>query len=108
MIDNIQNAKNKPAQVIPQPLTAAEIASINQNHPFSAPASQWVAEQEKGTRPACALPYIIYADCHLTKERGTVELKFEAAANDHHIGTAFNMYTPSAYKRKQVKPGFTL
>lgn len=106
VIDNIQNAKNKPAQVIPQPLTAAEIASINQNHPFSAPASQWVAEQEKGTRPACALPYIIYADCHLTKERGTVELKFEAAANDHHIGTAFNMYTPSAYKKEAGKTWF--
>lgn len=106
VIDSIQNAKNKPAQAIPQPLSEKEIKWINQNQSFSGQGSNWMAEQEKGTRPACALPYVLYADCHIDKTKKTVELKFEAGANDQHIGAPFNVYTPSSYKKEKGRTWF--
>ncbi|WP_394803651.1 alkaline phosphatase family protein [Niabella hibiscisoli] len=106
VIDGIQNAKNKPAQVVPKPLSEAAIQSINKNQSFSGQSSKWMAEQEKGTRPACALPYILYADCHLDKNKNTVELQFNAGANEQGIGTAFNVYTPSTYKKEAGRNWF--
>lgn len=106
VIHTIQNAKNKPAQVVPKPLTDTEITQINQQHGFAKGASEWMAVQEKGTRPACALPHIFYADCRLDRNKETVEITFQAGANEQKKGTAFNMYTPSAYNKEAGKTWF--
>jgi phospholipase C len=88
---NIQNAKNKPAQLKPLPLTQAEIAS-----------NKYLPQQETGTRKACALPYSLGAECgldqagNLVVELATSERKF--GKKMPITGAPFNMYTKTRYK----------
>lgn len=96
MITGIQNAKNKPQQEIPTPLT----------HP-----AQWTSPQEKGTRPACALPYDLSADCRLLPSGDRIRLTFASALasalastpGDRNKGAAFHVYTPGSYLGEKGK-----
>jgi len=91
VIAHIQNAKNKPRQAVPQPLDAKEIQKINDHPSFSQKSSDWMPQQEKGTRNACALPYELYADCTSDANRITVQF---ASKN---VGAPFSVYTPTSY-----------
>jgi phospholipase C len=93
VIMNIQNAKSKPAQVAPKPLSSQEIDKINRNLP-----SDFAPIQEKGTRLACALPYQLFVEGNLDKDRMAFSLNFETGETGS--GVAFNVYTKSTYRQE--------
>lgn len=98
VITHIQNAKNKPPQVAPTPLSREDIEKINRHPPFAPGSSSWMPQQEKGTRPACALPYELHAEC--TLNGNSLVLRFQSADNTSFgsaAGAAFNVYTPVSY-----------
>ncbi|MFT3971906.1 MAG: phospholipase C, phosphocholine-specific [Amaricoccus sp.] len=72
-------------------LTAAEIAAIGAN-PGTAAA---MGHQEPGTRPACALPYELYAHGLVSPDRKSFQLELTAAASlfgARSAGAPFNVY----------------
>lgn len=91
VLTNIQNAKNKPAQLKPKPLTQGDIAS-----------GKYLPLQETGTRKACALPYMLSADCRLANaESVTIDfenLKQKFGQKLVSVGSPFSMYTRNLYK----------
>ncbi|RZL36337.1 MAG: phospholipase C, phosphocholine-specific, partial [Pedobacter sp.] len=106
VVANIQNAKLKPAQVTPTQLTKADIEKINAKHPFEKDASEFAATQEKGTKPACALPYQLLVDAHVNVD--FVELDFTSVKTAfgqklENRGAPFNVYTPSVYQNEAGK-----
>lgn len=103
VITGIQNAKSKPAQVTPTPLTAAEISKINSFLPFVKGASEFAPVQEKGTRLACALPYQLFVDGHLSADKSEIVIDFMAGKTPfgqamENSGSAFNVYTKGSYR----------
>ncbi|MBC7458559.1 MAG: DUF756 domain-containing protein, partial [Bdellovibrionaceae bacterium] len=94
VIKGIQNAKSKPAQVVPKPLSPEEITKINADL-LCADAPK----QEKGTRLACALPYQLFVEGGLTEEKAILKLSFSA----QKIGAPFNVYTKSVYQKEAGK-----
>lgn len=74
-------------------LNASEIADINK-HPHTSPL---MTRQEKGTRPANALSYQMYADGKLSEDRKSFKIRFEAG-NDvfgsNSKGAPFIVYKP--------------
>jgi phospholipase C len=108
VITNIQNAKNKPAQVKPDPLSQSEIKKINAHLPFQKDASAFMPQQESGTRKACALPYQLFAECSLNPERTHIEMEFRSDTSrygdrTHSIGAPFNVYTPVHFQQQAGK-----
>ncbi|MCY1515405.1 Non-hemolytic phospholipase C [compost metagenome] len=102
VITGIQNAKVKPPQGTPQPLTAAEVEKINALLPFAPNASVHAPVQEKGTRPACALPYFLQVDARLNNEGTALLVDFKAGGIPDGVplkasGAAFNVYTTVSY-----------
>jgi len=96
VITSIQNAKNKPAHEKPNPLTKEELASLS-----------FMPRQEKGTRKACALPYQLFAECHLTPD-GMVNLQLGSGKARFGqklvpIGAAFTVYTTNSYRNELGK-----
>ena len=105
VITAIQNAKNKP-RVAPTALSNLEIEKINTKLPFENEASSFATVQEKGTRPACALPYELLADGRLNGEDFTITLEACKTAFGQKLknkGAAFNIYTPSTYQKSSGK-----
>jgi len=99
VITNIQNAKNKPAQLKPDPLSPSEIARINTHLPFAPGASKFMPAQEKGVKKACALPYQLHAECQLSDSKTHLEISFASDKGNFGQkllpkGAPFNMYTP--------------
>ncbi|ATP58711.1 phospholipase C, phosphocholine-specific [Pedobacter ginsengisoli] len=97
VVTGIQNAKNKPAQVKPNPLSKAEIAS-----------GTYLPQQERGTSKACALPYQLFAECNLNEAGTSVELYLAAGKGNFGqktlpVGAPFNVYTTNLYKGQPGK-----
>lgn len=108
VITSIQNAKNKPAQAKPDPLTQEEIAKINAHHAFSAQSPAAMPRQEKGTRPACALPYLLLSEGHLDADKKQISVHFESGKGNFGqktvpVGAPFLMYAPDTYQGKTGK-----
>ncbi len=55
-------------------------------------ADEWVSPQEKGIRPACALPYQLYASAQLSPDKKSLELAFESK----QAGAPFHVYSPGS------------
>ncbi|MEP6684087.1 MAG: phospholipase C, phosphocholine-specific [Parafilimonas sp.] len=75
-IESIHKAKFKNVPSGYKKLTADEIALINKNPN----ASQYIPQQEKGTRPACALPYELYANGNFNNENKTFDINLQAGS----------------------------
>src|SRR5215217_763487 len=108
VITAIQNAKNKPAQVKPDPLSPQEIEKINARLPFASGASTFMPQQEPGTRKACALPYQLYAECSLNPAKDQLVLEFASGKGNFGqktvpVGAPFNVYTNRLYKGETGK-----
>jgi phospholipase C len=106
VIGDIQNAKSKPAQVTPTALVKEEIDKINSLPPFHKDASEFAPVQEKGTKPACALPYQLQVDSLINVN--TIELDFTSLKTSfgqklENVGAPFTVYTPSAYQKEAGK-----
>lgn len=101
VVTNIGNAKNKPAQVGPTALNKNEVAKINNNEAFSAQTSAYMPKQEKGAKPACALPYHLNVDAELINNE--IEISFQSVKTLfgnalETVGAPFNMSTVSKFK----------
>jgi phospholipase C len=88
---SIQKARYKEIPSNYKRLTAAEIGEINENllHASS------MTHQEPGVRPACALPYELYAEGGLSSDRSRFELRLTAGDGVHgkeSVGAPFNVY----------------
>jgi phospholipase C len=106
VIGDIQNAKSKPAQVTPTALAKEEIDKINSLPPFHKDASEFAPVQEKGIKPACALPYQLQVDSLINVN--TIELDFTSLKTSfgqklENVGAPFTVYTPSAYQKEAGK-----
>jgi phospholipase C len=76
-IESIYNAKFKNVPSNYKALTAQEIQQVN----TKPDESSYMPQQEKGTRPACALPYELFADGNYNKEKNRFEITL-GAGND--------------------------
>lgn len=106
VITGIQRAKTKPPQTTPTELSSDEMIKINAQLPFSPSASAYAAVQEKGTRPACALPYQLAVESALSNDPSTIRLSFAAGKNSFlpeiaAAGAPFSVYTKSAYRNER-------
>ncbi|MCZ4224108.1 phosphocholine-specific phospholipase C [Pedobacter rhodius] len=106
VVANINNARNKPAQVGPTALNKIEVAKINKFELFSSQTSAHAPKQEPGTKPACALPYQLTADANLVGNE--VELTFQSAKTlfgneTETVGAPFTMNTVTSFKGVQGK-----
>lgn len=78
-------------------LTPDEVRAINKN-PFDAP---YMAKQEEGIRPACALPYELYVDGGISRS-GSFEITLAAGtevAGKKSAGAPFHIYEKKYGKR---------
>ena len=90
-IESINNAQFKKIPDNYHPLTEAQVALIDRN----AAASGILPRQEKGIRSACALPYELYVNSMLSKDKKSVSIHFEAGNSvfgSRSAGTAFYVY----------------
>ncbi|RZL50358.1 MAG: phospholipase C, phosphocholine-specific [Pedobacter sp.] len=106
VITDILNAKSKPAQVEPSQLEQAEIDKINLKLPFEKDASVHAAVQEKGIKPACAIPYQLLVDADV--EGDDIYINFAANKTSfgqklENKGAPFNVYAPGTYKNEAGK-----
>ncbi|GAA4319076.1 phospholipase C, phosphocholine-specific [Compostibacter hankyongensis] len=94
--EKIYNAKFKKTPNDFRPLSKEEIDGIN-NSPS---ASALMPRQEKGVRPACALPYQLYVSGQLGEGGKRFELTMEARDEffgKRSAGSPFNVYFPGKY-----------
>ena len=110
---SIQQARNKEVPSNYRKLTPEQIEEIN-HHLLQ---SEGMAHQEKGIRPACALPYELYAEGRLSADRTKFELHLKAGNEVHGkraAGAPFNVYLRNITDQGMiaatyaVKPGDTL
>lgn len=101
VITSIQNAKNKPAQVKPDPLPQSEIDKINAHHAFEKGASTLTPQQERGTSKACALPYQLIAECELDAAKTSLALQLATGAGSH--GAPFSVSSRLPFRQQPGK-----
>lgn len=107
-IIRIQNAKNKPRQLLPDPLTEQQRACINRNASFDKKVAELMPHQETGIRNACALPMELYVHGQLDKTKNTFNLEISSSTlpgvdRISVKGAPFNMYTTGQYKGEKGK-----
>lgn len=95
-VKKIVNAKHKQVPDAYHQLTVQQIAEIQQQKHHRS----LLPQQERGTRHSCALPYELYVDGCLSKDKKNFEILFHAANNVFGInaaGAPFNVYAPGNY-----------
>jgi phospholipase C len=88
---SIEKAKFKEIPSNYRKLTAEQIEQIN----LTPMRSEIVPRQEEGIRPACAVPYELYADGNLSQDGTHYDLHLSAASKVHgakSAGAPFNVY----------------
>lgn len=102
VVKNIHKAKFKGLPNDFKLLTADEIRQINM-----APASSpYMAKQEPGIRPSCAVSYQLHADGNLNKDRSAFEITFAAGNRffgTEALGAPYNVYAPGRYQQQDVR-----
>jgi phospholipase C len=113
---SIQQARYKEVPSNYKKLTSEQIAEINRNQT----SSDLMSHQEKGIRPACSLPYELYAEGKLSADRSKFELHMKAGNEVYGkraAGAPFNVYLRNTkgdaaagmmVATYAVKPGDTL
>lgn len=95
-LETIYNTKFKKEPSTYKRLSEEEIAQINRD-PASAPL---MPRQEPGTRPSCPLPYELYANGRLSKDKKSIEMALKAGNEVFSQGAAgspFKVYAPGSY-----------
>ena len=102
VVEDIHKAKFKGLPSDYKLLTADEIRQINTD-PASSP---YMAKQEPGIRPSCAVNYQLHADGSLDKDKAGFSITF-AAGNRFFgadaLGAPFNVYAPGKYLDEQTR-----
>ncbi|SFW33780.1 phospholipase C [Sinomicrobium oceani] len=97
-MQKVYNASFKDVPSNFSPLSDAQIREAREN-----PDVPYMPVQEKGTKESCALPYELYADGKLGKDRKTFEIAFRAADavfGNRAAGAPFHVYAPGKYKQE--------
>jgi phospholipase C len=100
-LESVHKAKFKQLPADYKVLTAAEITQVNRDPA----ASPLMPRQEAGTREACALPYELYADGELDKERKVFRVQFSAGKTvfgEQAAGSPFNVYAFTGREGKEA------
>lgn len=104
-IIRIQNAKNKPRQLIPAPLSLEQIRQINARPSFDPKLNGLMPSQEPGIRNACALPMELSVHGALNKDNQMLEITLGSKTitlpgfgPQSAKGAPFNMYTTAKFK----------
>ena len=99
---SIEKARHKEIPSNYRKLDGAQIEQINR---MSVHAG-FAAHQEEGVRPACALPYELYADGNMTMDGEHWELRLTAANQVHGLASAgapFNVYLRNLKNGKDMQ-----
>lgn len=103
-IKGIYNAKFKDLPTNFKVLTPEEIEQCRKDL-SSVP---WMPSQEPGVRPACSLPYELYADGTLSADRKHIQITMEARKEvfgENASGSPFNLFIPVKYAKASAKDG---
>jgi phospholipase C len=110
-IETIHQTKFKGIPTNFKKLSAEEIAQINHEPQLS----PWFPRQEKGIRPACALPYELYVDGRYDEAKKAFGIAFKAGNTvfgQRSAGSPFCVYAISPFQQEvmrtwnyAVKPG---
>lgn len=95
-IERIYNAKFTEKPTGYKKLNREEIASVNRD-PASSPL---MSHQEEGIRPACPLPYELYADGLLSSDKKSFQVIMQAQKEAFGVsasGSPFKIYAPGNY-----------
>lgn len=106
-IEKIYNAKFKKAPSDYSALSKREIAAVNKD-PLS---SGLLPKQEPGIKPACAIPYQLYAEGRLEQDKKHFRITFTASKEcfgKKASGSAFNIYFSGKNRSYTVKAGDSL
>ncbi len=101
-IEHIHQAQFKQAPDNFKKLSEAEIAQINTQHR----ESPHFPKQEKGIRPACALPYELYTNGKFSKAKNTFQLSFKAGDTvfgKNAAGSPFRVYAMKPYEKELLR-----
>ncbi|MCF2490981.1 phosphocholine-specific phospholipase C [Dyadobacter sp. CY347] len=101
-MEGIYNAQFKKLPNAYKALSKGEIEQINKN-PLTSPL---MPKQEKGTRPACPVPYELAAEGSFNSAKNAFEIKLEAKNGifrDKAAGAPFMVYAPGKFKNEEVK-----
>ena len=101
-IESVHKAKFKNAPSNYKKLTKEEIQQINKD-PHSSP---FMAKQEKGTRPSCAIPYELYADGVLSDDKKVFNIEMRAGNEifgEKSSGSPFIVYALGKYLKGNGK-----
>ncbi|KAA6436857.1 phospholipase C, phosphocholine-specific [Dyadobacter flavalbus] len=101
-MESIYNAKFKKLPNGYKTLTKEQIAEVNRD-PIG---SSILPNQEKGTRPACPIPYEINAEGAVNADKSAFEIALEAKNDmfkDQSAGAPFIVYAPVKYKNEHFK-----
>jgi phospholipase C len=102
VVEDIHKAKFKGLPSDYKQLTADEIQQINTD-PASSP---YMAKQEPGIRPSCAVNYQLHADGALNKDKSAFEITFAAGSKffcDKALGAPYNVYAPGKYLQQNTR-----
>ncbi|HEX3934133.1 MAG TPA: phospholipase domain-containing protein, partial [Puia sp.] len=95
-IEQVNDAQYKDLPKGFRPLTAEELALVKTGGRLSL-----LPKQEKGTRPACALPYELYVDGQWDKKKEVYGISFRAgnrAFGERTAGSPFYVYAMTPYR----------
>jgi phospholipase C len=101
-IEDIHQAKFKQAPDNFKKLADDEVAAINKDHR----QSPYFPQQEKGIRPACALPYELYTNGRFDPSKGIFELTFKAGNTvfgKQSSGSPFRVYAMNPYQQETLR-----
>lgn len=101
-IEGIHQAQFKEAPANYKQLTAEEIKQINAD-PLQSP---YFPKQEKGIRPACALPYEVYVNGRFDPAKNTFGMEFKAGNKvfgSKSSGSPFRVYAISPYRGESLR-----
>ena len=100
VVEKIYNAQFKQEPAGYKALTFQEVEQIKAD----TLSSEYLPQQEKGVKPACALPYQLYVDGNRSRDGKNIELQFQASNEifgNHSAGSPFNVYSILPYQSEQ-------
>jgi phospholipase C len=101
-MESIHNAQYRKLPSGYKALSEEEIRQVNAN----AAKAPIMPKQEKGTRPACAIPYQLYADGNLNTDKKAFEISLEARNDmfgERSAGSPYIIYAPGKYQGENVQ-----
>jgi phospholipase C len=102
IVTTIHQAQFRDAPSNFKALSAVEIADVNKN----AAISTYLPKQEPGTRTACAIPYELYVEGNLSKDKTTFEIALQAgnkAFGEKSVGAPFIVYAMNPHQGESLK-----